>query len=190
METIELKGWMVPGLSFSGGTRLWLLRWEEIPLFPEPVMEIWLIQPDGTRICYSSRPDMDMFIAEYHTFEEIIPAEITCQNGRDSVQITVQKEGKSILVFSFQKSWSLQTALQNGMLMLIGKDKCASKGKTETGMSFFNRPEKISALRNVRCILFGKDQGVLVAPVKSDRFGDGESSKKPMFLNCTNILEK
>ena len=190
METIELKGWMVPGLSFADGTHIWLLRWEEIPLYPEPVMEIWVIRPDGRRICYASRTDMNEFISKYHTFAEIIPAEINYRRMAKNVEISVNKEGKSIMDISFQTSWSLQTALLNAFLLLLGKDRCASKGRTETGRGFFIPSEKISALRNVQCFLGGKDLGALVTPVNPDRFGDGESSKFPMFLHCTNILER
>jgi hypothetical protein len=181
MNFIECKGYMIPGLDFDNNYSIWLLRWKENPINSQYLTEVWLFHPDGKRVCYIDPKDKINFFKKYHSFDEVIGADIDVLEESNKIKINVNDD----LTIEVKTGFSFLYSIIN----LILSEKHKVVGKTETGKTNENIPNRLLKIVNASAELNSKNFGKMKKTNKEVLIGDGKASKKPIISYCTLRLE-
>lgn len=181
MNFIECKGYMIPGLDFENNHSIWLLRWKENPTNSQYLTEVWLFYPDGKRVCYVDPKDEIDFFKKYHSFDEVIGADINVLEESNKIIININGD----FTIEVKTGFSFLYSIVN--LILSEKNKVV--GKTETGKTNENIPNRLLKIVNASAEFNSKNFGKMKKTNKEILVGDGKSSKKPIISYCTLRLE-
>lgn len=189
MKLLTFEGYMIPGLNFKDQC-IWILNWSDNPTPFKKMIEIWILGYDGQKVCYLSPYEGKSVFQKYHSFDEVIQADITISEAKEGISICVKSEDNEILALSLKFKKSLKYSFINFLIKHGNKDKVGEKGKTETGMFYHNMPKRITPIRVEKAELNGTSLHLIhKVPIKLS-LGDGKPSDEPIINYCTHMLEK
>ena len=106
MKQLRLDGFMIPGLHFNECT-IFVLKWLDNPPPHREITEVWLIENDRRKTCYITPGEAEGFFRKYHTFDEVLPAQIDTSESNGGVDVRVLVNGRTelMLAMRFRTSW-------------------------------------------------------------------------------------
>jgi hypothetical protein len=122
------------------------------------------------------------FFRKYHTFDEVVGADIDVAENARKITITVNDD----LVIEIHTGFSLLYCLLNRIL----SEKSKITGKTETGKTNENIPHKLLKIAHASARSSSIHFGKMIGTNKEVMVGDGKASKKPLISYCTLRLEE
>lgn len=185
---ISFTGYIVPGIYFDSDYCLCVYRWKDSSIQIKQMTEIWIIEPDGKKICYIDTKEGMPFVNTYHSFDEIIDADISVVENHKLIKLSVCKNSNQILQLKINLKMTVANLAAN-FLLRRNNQKFITEGKTETGKKFINKPQSILKVTNVDTILNGRNIGKIIKPRKTITFGDAIISQKPILVYCTHDLD-
>ena len=185
-ELRPFKGFMCPGLYFSSGYCIWLVYWDSYPYEAGTLSEIWVFTPEGERICYVDPEHAGTIFTLYHNFNEVIGAHNIWEwHSSNMLHLTMDSSNSTTLQVQVVLSSSF---LMNTLLKCI-PGGIKMNGKTETGMEYMHKPQKIVSVKNAKATLNGDNLGKLISPPHEISVGDGKVPKRPILSFCHHYLE-
>jgi hypothetical protein len=180
---------MIPGLYFDSDHCICIYRWKNSSIQFKQMSEIWIIEPGNKKVCYIDPKEGIPFFNKYHIFDEVIDANIDIIESSKLLKISVCKNNNEIIHLEINLKTTIENLIAN-YLLKVNNRKFITGGKTETGKTFSNKPEKIISVFNAKALLNGKNIGKVIKPRKYITFGDGKISEKPIVNYCSHDIEE
>jgi hypothetical protein len=187
---MTFEGFMIPGLYLENGYGIWVYCWKDSSIQIKHMSEVWIVEPNNRKICYIDPQEGIPLFNVYHTFDEVLDAEIHVEEKNKTITIHVSKNGYVILHVNIDTKMTLENRIINLILSTKIKKGISLKGKTETGKTFINFPNKIMKIDHANVYYKGNNLGDIIKPRKIIAFGDGKISKKPIVNYCKHALEE
>ena len=189
MRLLPFEGFMIPGLNFQDCS-IWILNWSDNPTPYKKLIEVWVLWYDGRKECYINPSEAETILQKYHSFDNIIPADINILEKKDGIDIRISVDEKEIFALNLKFKKSLKYRIINFIIKRSNKDKIGEKGKTETGTYYHNLPKKIIPIQIDKAEFIGTQLVTIVKPKVEFSLGDGKPSDEPIINYCTHMLEE
>mgnify|MGYP001172762743 CR=1 FL=1 len=188
MELEDYKGYMIPGIHFNNCS-IWIINWASNPSDIKNMCEIWLLMYTGEKICYISSYQAIPIFEKYHSFDKVIPANISIIECDGKIRLKVISNNKEVLSLSLEIKKTFKYSIINFILGHRG-NKIYEHGKTETGKVFQNIPHKIERLFIYSAEYNDKKLSLIKMPPIEFALGDGKPSSEPIINYCIHKLEE
>ncbi len=172
------KGMICHGNHMESGHYLAYLSWDEHPLEADKVKEVWLITPEGKRICYFDPQNNKEWFSVYHDFDAVIGAKIIQSWKSDS-----------LLVISANCDDGSELSLDIAVASWQKLDGTVFEGVTDTGKKYRNTPDEIGVCGTVTATLNGLKLGVNTIPEEPIYLGDEPLPTQSIVNRCVHELE-
>ena len=195
---------LVSGLPFDSGHTVWFLDLYETPTEPEHYREIWIIEPDGTRVLYSGSQAAVESVLRYHAFDETGVGDIdlytdgvgglevrlsgpdrelelsvaTTETTATTLLTAATRLTPTVVARSGPGNW-LATVLFN---RLGGARGTALVGHTETGSPYRFEGRSIRRVGSATGTLDGVDLGSMAERAPAQSFGDIGTPARPLVM--------
>ena len=171
MKQLRLDGFMVPGLRFDECT-IFVLKWLDNPPPHREITEVWLIEHDRRKTCYIAPGEAEGFFRKYHTFDEVLPAQIDISESDGRMDLRVLVHGRTVLMLTMRFRTSLRWRLLNFALRHTNPKRFGKQGRTETGLFYHTIPKKIVPISVEKAELNGHRMKIGTKPPQPVAIGD------------------
>lgn len=184
---IHCSGFMISGLYFEHDYCICIYHWPTCSSQLKQLSEIWLIEPNGKKICYISPKEGVSFFNNYHTFDEVTDAAIDISETNNTIKMSTCKNDNEIIRLDIHLKKTFNDVIANLFLTLNNK-AFITEGKTETGKLYRNIPKRIITISHAQAFLNGKSLGKNIKPKREHTFEDGTISDKRIVNYCSHDI--
>jgi hypothetical protein len=188
MKLAVYEGYMIPGIHFHNCS-IWIINWVSNPTVIKNMSEIWVLMYTGEKICYISSNQAIPVFEKYHSFDKVVPANISLMERDGKIKLKVISNNKEVLSLSLTIRKTFKYCIINFILRHRG-DKVYEHGKTETGRAFQNIPHKIERLFINNAEYNDKKLSLIKMSPIEFALGDGKPSSEPIINYCIHKLEE
>lgn len=189
MNLLPFKGYMIPGLHFEECC-LCVFNWYNNPTDYKKLIEVWVLCNNGKRICYANPGDAEPVIRKYHTFDEVIPADIRISKTKKDMSVKVIKDDKEAISLKLAIHRPLKFGVINFLIKRTNRERISQKGQTETGKLYQTIPKKLVSVSVDDAEFIGSKMKQLNKPRIEYIFGKTKPPTVPLINYCTHLLEE
>jgi len=188
MKLAVYKGYMIPGIHFNNCS-IWIINWLDNPSDIKNMCEIWVLMHTGEKICYISSDEAIPIFKKYHSFDKVIPANISLMGYDGKINLKVISNNQKVLSLSLEIKKTVKYRIIN-FILKHRNNKVYEQGKTETGKSFQNLPHKIELLLINYAEYKNNELSAIKTPPIEFALGNGKPSSEPIINYCIHKLEE
>jgi hypothetical protein len=180
---------MIPGLNFDQCC-IYVLKWSDTPTPHKEIAQVWIVGHDGKKTCYITPGEAEGFFRKYHSFDEVLPAQVDISERDGGMGVRVLANGKNVLTLTVKFRTSLKWKAMNFLLRHSNPERFGKKGRTETGRFYHTVPKKIVPVSVEKAELNGNRMMVTSKTQQQVAIGEGTPSKTPLVVYCSHLLDE
>lgn len=185
------SGRVLTGICFESGHSLWLYDFESTPTDLGDYRELWVVEPDDTRILYYDTEGADREVARFHDADRSVLAEMEWVWTDDRIDIRVEDSDGTTIELAGDVGTSVMSRLLTlGQRYLPGPLHERFFGAhTETGRFGHLRSRRVDVVTEATARINGTSLGAVQPPPRPITFGEVSAERQPLVFVGDLLLE-
>lgn len=185
------SGRVLTGICFETGYSIWLYDFNSTPTDFDSYRELWVVEPDDSRILYYDTEGANAEIARYHDWDRAVRADMEWKWTDAHIDIHVEGSDVSTVVLTGEVGESVMSRLLSlAQRYLPGPaHERMFMARTETEALGHLKTRKVAVVTEATANFDGSSLGSVSPPDRPITFGEVRAQRQPLIYVGDLLLE-
>lgn len=185
------SGRVLSGICFESGHSIWLYDFESTPTEFDSYRELWVVEPDDSRVLYYDTEGADSEIARFHDWDRAVLSNMDWEWTNEHIDVQVEGADESTVDFTGKVGNSTMSRLLSlTQRYLPGPlHERMFQLHTETGTLAHLKASEVAVVTDGTASIDGKALGSIRPPDRPITFGEVKAQRQPLVYKGNLLLE-